>query len=51
MSVNVKRAIALAVKSDSKSADPKKWKIYFNLIDPLMSEDAEYIKKNLGLKI
>jgi hypothetical protein len=47
-SVNVKRAIALAVKYESKSAEAKKWKIYFNLIDPLMSEEAEYIKKNLG---
>ncbi len=47
-SVNVKRAIALAVKYDSKNADPKKWKTYFNLIDPLMAEDAEYIRKNLG---
>lgn len=47
-SINVKRAIALAVKFDSKSADPKKWDIYFNIIDPLMSEEAEYIRKNLG---
>ena len=47
-SVNVKRAIALAVKYESKSADLKKWKIYFKLIDPLMEEDDEYIRKNLG---
>ncbi len=47
-SVNVKRAIALAVKYESKSADSKKWKIYFDLIDPLMAEEAEYIRKNLG---
>ncbi len=47
-SANVKRAIALAVKYESKSADPKKWKTYFNLIDPLMAEEAEYIRKNLG---
>lgn len=47
-SVNVKRAIALAVKYDSKSEDEKKWKTYFKLIDPLMSEEAEYIRKNLG---
>ncbi len=46
--VNVKRAIALAVKYDSKSADLKKWKVYFDLIDPLMSEEAEYIRKSLG---
>jgi hypothetical protein len=47
-SVNVKRAIALAVKYESKSADPAKWKTYLRLIDPLMSEEAEYIRKNLG---
>ena len=47
-SVNVKRAIALAVKYESKSAESKKWKTYFRLIDPLMSEEAEYIRKNLG---
>ena len=47
-STNVKRAIALAVKYESKSAEPKKWKTYFMLIDPLMSEEAEYIRKNLG---
>lgn len=47
-SVNVKRAIALAVKYESKSAEKNKWKTYFNLIDPLMQEDAEYIRKNLG---
>jgi len=47
-SVNVKRAIALAVKYDSKSGEAKKWKTYFDLIDPLMSEEAEYIRKNLG---
>jgi hypothetical protein len=47
-SVNIKRAIALAVKYESKSADPKKWKTYFDLIDPLMGEEAEYIRKNLG---
>lgn len=47
-SVNVKRAIALAVKYESKSAEPKKWKVYFDLIDPMMSEEAEYIRKNLG---
>lgn len=47
-SVNVKRAIVLAVKYESKGAEPKKWKTYFNLIDPLMAEEAEYIRKNLG---
>jgi len=47
-SVNVKRAIAVAVKYDSKSEDAKKWKTYLNLIDPLMSEEDEYIRKNLG---
>ena len=47
-SVNVKRAIALAVKYESKMADPKKWKTYFDLVDPLMSEDDEYIRKNMG---
>ncbi len=47
-SVHVKRAIALAMKYHAKSADPKKWKIYLSLIDPLMKEDAEYIRKNLG---
>lgn len=45
---NVKRAVALAVKYDSRSQDPEKWKTYFKLIDPLMSEEAEYIRKNLG---
>lgn len=47
-SVNVKRAVALAVKYQSKSAEPKRWKTYFDLINPLMSEEAEYIRKNLG---
>lgn len=47
-SVNVRRAIALAVKYNAKSADPKKWKVYLSLINPLMAEDAEYIRKNLG---
>ena len=47
-SINVKRAIALAVKYDSKLSDPKKWKSYYSLINPLLSEDAEYIRKNLG---
>lgn len=47
-SVNVKRAIALAVKYESKSADLKKWKTYLSLIEPLMHEEAEYIRKNLG---
>lgn len=47
-SVNVKRAIALAVRYDSKGAESKKWKAYFDLIDPLMGEEAEYIRKNLG---
>ena len=46
--MNIKRAIALAVKYDARTADPDKWKTYFKLIDPLMSEDAEYIRKNLG---
>ncbi len=46
-SVNVKRAIALAVKYESKSVEAKKWKTYFDLIDPLMTEEAEYIRKNL----
>lgn len=47
-SVNVKRAIALAVKYESKSAEVKKWKTYLTIIDPLMNEEAEYIRKNLG---
>ena len=47
-SVNVKRAIALAVKYDARDLDESKWKSYFKLIDPLMSEEAEYIRKNLG---
>lgn len=47
-SINVKRAVALAVKYESRSEDPKKWKAYLSLIDPLMSEEAEYIRKNLG---
>ena len=47
-SINVKRAIALAIKYESKSADPKKWKTYFQIISPLMHEEAEYIRKNLG---
>lgn len=47
-SVNIKRAIVLAVKYESKDVEPKKWKTYFNLIDPLMAEEAEYIRKNLG---
>jgi HEAT repeat protein len=47
-SVNIKRAIALAVKYESKSAESKKWKVYFDLINPLMEEEAEYIRKNLG---
>ncbi len=44
----VKRAIALAVKYDSKTSDPKKWKTYLGLIHPLMSEEADYIRRNLG---
>ncbi len=28
--------------------DESKWKTYFKLIDPLMSEEAEYIRQNLG---
>lgn len=47
-SENAKRAVALAVKYDSKSADPKKWKTYLQLIEPLLKEEAEYIRKNLG---
>jgi hypothetical protein len=47
-SANVQRAIVLAVKYESKSADPKKWKTYLNLIDPLMAEEAEYVRVNLG---
>ena len=47
-SVNVKRAIALAVKYDAREVVKTKWKTYFKLIDPLMAEDAEYIRKNLG---
>lgn len=47
-SVNVKRAVALAVKYESKAGDPKKWKSYFKLINPLMKEEAEYIRVNLG---
>jgi hypothetical protein len=47
-SINVKRAIALAVKYESKSAKPKRCKTYLAIIDPLMSEEAEYIRKNLG---
>jgi hypothetical protein len=44
-SVNFKRAIALAVKYQSKAAESKKWKTYFELIDPLMAEEAEYVRK------
>lgn len=47
-SINVKRAIALAIKYDSKNRELNKWKTYFKLIDPLMYEEAEYIRKNLG---
>lgn len=47
-SVNTKRAVALAVKYHSKSADPKNWKTYLRLIEPLLQEEAEYIRKNLG---
>lgn len=47
-SVNAKRAVALAVKYDSKSTDPKRWKTYLQLIEPLLKEEAEYIRKNLG---
>lgn len=45
---STKRAVALAVKYDSKSADPKRWKTYLRLIEPLLEEEAEYIRKNLG---
>ena len=44
----MKRAIALAVKYNSKSENADRIKTYLNLIDPLMSEEAEYIRKNLG---
>jgi hypothetical protein len=47
-SVNVKRAIALAVKYDAREVVKAKWKTYYKLIDPLMGEEAEYIRKNLG---
>lgn len=47
-SVNVKRAIALAVKYESKAADPVKWQAYRQIIEPLLSEEAEYVRKNLG---
>lgn len=47
-SVNAKRAVALAVKYHSKSADPKNWKTYLQLTEPLLKEEAEYIRKNLG---
>jgi hypothetical protein len=47
-SENVKRAIALAVKYDSQSQEESKWKTYYKLINPLMAEDSEYIRKNLG---
>ena len=46
--VNVKRAIALAVKYDAKSGAMEKWKVYFHLINCLMAEKDEYIRKNLG---
>ncbi|MBC7419775.1 MAG: hypothetical protein H7328_03515 [Bdellovibrio sp.] len=46
-SVNVKRAIAVAVKYNSKSEDPKKIRIYLELLNPLMSEEAEYVRINL----
>jgi hypothetical protein len=47
-SVNIKRAIALAVKYDAKSEDAKRWKTYLALISPLLEEETEYIRKNLG---
>lgn len=45
---NIKRAIALAVKYDSKAGDESKWNTYIKIINPLMSESSEYIRKNLG---
>lgn len=45
---NIKRAIALSVKYDSKSQEKTKWKTYLQLIEPLLHEEAEYIRKNLG---
>jgi hypothetical protein len=47
-STNVKRAVALAVKYDSYSGEKSRWKTYFKMIDPLMKEEVEYIRKNLG---
>lgn len=47
-STNVKRAIALAVKYDSKRKEPSTIKTYLALIEPLLSEPDEYIRKNLG---
>jgi hypothetical protein len=47
-SENVKRAIIVAVKYNSQSDDDSRWQTYFKLLDPLMSEEAEYIRKNLG---
>lgn len=45
---NAKRAVALAVKYDSRGKDDARWSTYLKLIEPLLSEPAEYIRKNLG---
>lgn len=47
-SVNVKRAVALAIKYDANSKDQKKIKTYFDILTPLLEEEDEYIRKNLG---
>jgi hypothetical protein len=47
-SVNAKRAVALAVKYDARSGKAERFPAYLRLIEPLLGEEAEYIRKNLG---
>jgi hypothetical protein len=47
-SVNAKRAVALAVKYDARSGKKERLPTYLRLIEPLIGEEAEYIRKNLG---
>lgn len=47
-SVNAKRAVALAVKYDARSGKEARLPTYLRLIEPLIGEEAEYIRKNLG---
>lgn len=45
---NVKRALALAVKYDARGKHEERTEFYFRVIEALLPESDEYIRKNLG---